>query len=129
VKVSSREALTYGPNALNSFGLTFRAFRDPVLGYHAAQWDTTLISIPAPVPTITAVSPADEQVAAGNVVITGTSFGGVSAVTFGGVPAASFTINSATQITAVMPAGAAGSADIVVTNSGGASTAETYDRV
>ena len=35
VKVADREALTYGATAINAFGLTFRAYKDPVLGYIA----------------------------------------------------------------------------------------------
>lgn len=41
------------------------------------------------------------------VVITGKGFDGATSVTFGGVAAASFTVDSPTQITAVTPAGAA----------------------
>ena len=38
-----------------------------------------------------------------SVTITGTNFTGATAVTFGGIAATSFTVNSATQITAVAP--------------------------
>lgn len=43
VKVADREAVQFGANAINALGMTFRAFRDPVLGYIAKQWDTTLV--------------------------------------------------------------------------------------
>lgn len=44
VKVADREAVQFGANAINALGMTFRAFRDPVLGYMLKQWDTTLIA-------------------------------------------------------------------------------------
>ncbi len=49
-----------------------------------------------------------------SVVLTGTDFTGATDVTFGGVSAASFTVDSATQITAVSPPMAAGTAAVVV---------------
>ena len=58
-------------------------------------------------PTITGFTPAIGYVTT-PVVITGTNFGSVTSVTFGGVAAASFTINSPTQITAIVGAGATG---------------------
>lgn len=72
-----------------------------------------------PNPTVTALSPA-EAGAGMTVNITGTNFTGTTAVNFGAVPAASFVVNSATSITAVVGSGATGYA--VVTNSWGSST-------
>lgn len=128
VKVADREGLTYNPGTINAYGMTFNTFKDPITGYHFKQWSTFLKEVPAEIPTITATSPATTQAAAGNVVITGTDFDTATAVEFGGVPASSFSIDSPTQITAIMPGGAAGSADITVTNSGGESAAHTYAR-
>ncbi|MCQ8830789.1 IPT/TIG domain-containing protein [Streptomyces malaysiensis] len=51
---------------------------------------------------------------------------GVTAVTFGSTPALSFTVVSATQITAVAPPGPAGPAQITVTTPGGTSNGVTY---
>lgn len=127
VKVADREALTYGPTAINAFGLTFRAFKDPVLGYIAAQWDTTLISVAPAAPVISSASPATQQVEAGNVILTGTGFSGATAVKFGAASAL-FVINSDTQITAIMPAGTAGTANAKVTTAGGDSNTFTYAR-
>ena len=61
-----------------------------------------------PTPTITALSATISAI--GNpVIITGTNFTGASSVLFGGVNAASFVVNSATQITAtIADTGAAG---------------------
>ncbi|MBB6732830.1 IPT/TIG domain-containing protein, partial [Cohnella zeiphila] len=75
-------------------------------------------------PTITSLSPTTGSNAGGtSVTITGTDFTGATAVTFGGTPAASFQVDSATQITAVAPAGSAGPVDVVVTTPGGSATA------
>ena len=77
-------------------------------------------------PTITSVSPATGPLGGTNsIVITGTNFIGVSGasgVTIGGTNATSYTVNSATQITAVVPARAAGAVNVVVTATGGTAT-------
>ena len=70
----------------------------------------------APTPIITGFSPASGA-AGTNVVIAGANFTSVLAVTFNGLPAA-FTVNSASQIIAAVPAGA-DSGPITVTTSGG----------
>ncbi|MBF5002610.1 IPT/TIG domain-containing protein, partial [Nocardia sp. BSTN01] len=48
---------------------------------------------------------------------------------FGATPATSFTVNSATQITAVAPAGAAGTVTVTVTTTGGTSNGVSYTYV
>jgi FG-GAP-like repeat/IPT/TIG domain/FG-GAP repeat len=68
-----------------------------------------------PVPTITSFTP----IAGGPgtvVTITGTNFGDATNVQFGGVGATTFTINSPTQITAIVGTGASG--NVGVTNDG-----------
>ncbi|MFA6037763.1 MAG: IPT/TIG domain-containing protein [Legionellales bacterium] len=73
-------------------------------------------------PTVTVVAPNAGPLAGGNsVVLTGTNFTGATAVKFGMVAATSFTVNSATKITAVAPAGTAGTVNITVTTVGGTS--------
>lgn len=67
----------------------------------------------AAVPTITSFSPTSASTGT-TVTITGTGFTNVSAVTFGGTPAASYTVVSPTQITAVVAAGSSG--QVQVTN-------------
>ena len=77
----------------------------------------TAVQLVAPV--ITSFTPTT----AGNgesVVITGTGFTGVTVVKFGNVNAASFVVNSDTQITAVVGSGASG--DVLVQNSAGSHT-------
>lgn len=74
-------------------------------------------------PTVTSFTPAVGPVGT-QVTINGTNFTGVTAVRFNGVAAATFTVNSATRITAVVPAGAT-TGKISVTNSAGTATSST----
>ncbi|MFD0445863.1 IPT/TIG domain-containing protein [Streptomyces indonesiensis] len=79
------------------------------------------------VPVLTAVSPGQGPVGGGNTVtLSGSGLTGVTAVTFGSTPALSFTVVSATQITAVAPPGAAGPVQITVTGPGGTSNGVSY---
>ena len=101
-------------------------YRYRVTAYNAAgdsvsnilSVDTTVLA-----PAITAISPASGPISGGtSVVITGTSLTGASAVTFGATSASSYNVDSATQITAVAPARAAGMVEVIVTTSGGSSS-------
>ena len=80
-------------------------------------------------PTVSGVSPATGPVAGGtSVVITGTGLAGATGVSFGTAGAAtSFTVNSATQITATSPPGTAGPVDVTVSNAGGTSATGQAD--
>ncbi len=91
-----------------------------------SNWNFTTNAAPA----VTGVSPSSGPTTGGtSVIITGTNFTGANAVTFGGAAAASFTVDSATQITAVDPAGNAGVVDVqVTTGSGGVSIRSTSDQ-
>ncbi|MGY1941351.1 IPT/TIG domain-containing protein [Nocardia gipuzkoensis] len=76
-------------------------------------------------PTISSVSPTTGPTSGGNsVVITGTGFTGPTTVRFGGT-ATTFTLDSATQITAIAPPGS-GTVDITVANAGGTSNGFPY---
>ena len=67
-------------------------------------------------PSINSVAPGGGVLAGGTtVVLTGYAFTGATLVKFGASNATSFTVNSATQITAVTPAGSLGQVDITVT--------------
>jgi hypothetical protein len=80
-----------------------------------------------PAPAVTGVSPATGPVAGGTLVtITGTDLTGATEVGFGGV-AAAFAVNDDGSITAVAPAGAAGTVDVTVTTDGGTSAAGPAD--
>ncbi|GGJ62270.1 IPT/TIG domain-containing protein [Streptomyces brasiliensis] len=73
-------------------------------------------------PVVTAVTPSQGPSSGGtSVVLTGTNLSGATAVRFDTTASGSFTVNSATQITAVSPAHAAGAAAVTVTTPGGTS--------
>jgi hypothetical protein len=81
-------------------------------------------------PVITGVAPSGAGAGAA-IAIYGAYFTGtiaVSGVKIGGVNATSWTVQNDGLITAVVPAGSAGSAPVVVTNAVGASTAFPYTR-
>jgi hypothetical protein len=85
----------------------------------------TVTAVPLAVPTIGSIDPDRGPAAGGtSVIITGTGFEDVTgddAVLFDGVPAASYVVDSDTQITAVTPAHAPATVDVTVTNPDGAS--------
>ncbi len=71
-------------------------------------------------PTISSFTPSSGCANVTPVVITGSNFTGATAVKFGGTDAASYTVNSSTQITAVPASGSTGT--IKVTTSQGTAT-------
>jgi hypothetical protein len=79
-----------------------------------------------PTPKVTGVAPNFDAIAGGaSVKITGTDLRGASAVKFGEVPAASYTVDSDTQITAVAPpVPAPDLVDVQVTTVAGTSAAD-----
>jgi hypothetical protein len=83
-----------------------------------------------PAPTVTAIAPDFGPVGGGaTVTITGTDLASASAVKFGTVPAASFKVDSETQITAVSPASATvDPVDVTVTTLAGTSAVSKGDR-
>ena len=95
-------------------------------GSGTANGAYTYSAQPQLAPTISSVAPATGALAGGtNVVISGTNFTGATQVNFGGAPAASFTVNSATQITAVTPAGSVGAVNLTVIAPGGTATSNS----
>jgi hypothetical protein len=82
------------------------------------------LDITTSVPTITSFTPTSGSIGT-QVVITGTSFTGATAVTFGGVATTSMMVDSATQITAFVPSFAVSGPIAVTTPEGtAASTAD-----
>ena len=80
-----------------------------------------------PVPTVTGISPASVVTSGGaSVTISGTGFAGATAVDFGVTPA-SFTVDSATQITATSPQAPAGMVNVTVAAPGGTSATSAAD--
>lgn len=81
-----------------------------------------------PAPTVSGVTPSTGPIAGGTpVTISGTGLSGASEVDFGGIPAA-FTANPDGSLTAVAPAGAAGTVDVTVTTDGGTSDLSLADQ-
>ncbi|MFC1910514.1 Ig-like domain repeat protein, partial [Chloroflexota bacterium] len=79
-------------------------------------------------PTVTGISPTSGPEAGGSsVTITGTNLSGATAVDFGTSAAASFSVDSATQITATSPAGT-GTVDITITTPGGTSDTDSANQ-
>lgn len=82
------------------------------------------------VPTIDTALPASQG--AGEIVrLVGTGFGSTTGITIGGnaVGLANIDVISPNELYFTLPAGSAGSAPIIVTNAGGASSAKAYTRV
>jgi alpha-tubulin suppressor-like RCC1 family protein len=82
-----------------------------------------------PIPTVSAVSPTSGSTEGGTpVTITGANFEGATAVRFGANGATSFTVTSATSISATAPAGSAGTVNVTVTTHAGTSPTVVADR-
>lgn len=82
-----------------------------------------------PAPEVTLVTPFSGSVTGGAVVtITGKDFNGASSVKFGSLPAASFTVDSDTEITATTPRTTKpGKVDITITTSAGTNVNTRFD--
>jgi hypothetical protein len=107
---------------VNDFSLTINA-AELSEGGDLTTGALTITATVETVPTVTAVSPASGKAAGGTSVrITGTDFAKVIAVRFGDNDAVSFTVDSATRITAVSPAADSGTVYVTVTTKGGTST-------
>ena len=113
--------------ALNNQTYTATGTYTYVTGCNTATLNLTT-NVSSSEPTITSLTSDGTTVitqgcAGATLVITGTNFVGVTAVTVNGVAVASYVVNSATQITATLSAGAIASGAVVVTTTlGGAST-------
>jgi IPT/TIG domain/Subtilase family len=84
--------------------------------------------VPIEPPTVTKIEPnAGPTTGATKVTITGTNLTGATGVKFGSVPAKSFTVGSATSITAESPVGS-GTVAVTVTTAGGKSATSIADR-
>ena len=79
-------------------------------------------------PTVFAVAPNTGPAVGGtSVTITGANFTGATAVKFGSIAASTFSVSSATQITATSPAGT-GTVDVTVTTPAGTSATGALDK-
>ncbi len=80
---------------------------------------TKTIALTTPTPTLTTLSPSSGPIGA-SIILTGTNLSGATGVRFGSIAAGSYTVNSGTQVTAVVPSGAS-SGNVVVTTPFGTS--------
>ncbi len=83
----------------------------------------------SPAPVVTGIVAASGSTGGGTLVtITGSNFTGATGVSFGRTAALCFTVNSDTQITAMSPAGSAGTVDVTVTTYSGTSATGSADQ-
>jgi alpha-tubulin suppressor-like RCC1 family protein len=86
-----------------------------------------MLAFGEPIPTVASVSPNVGPTAGGTVVtINGNTFTGASSVKFGSAQASSFTVDSASSITALAPPGT-GTVDVTVTTPSGTSPTGSFD--
>jgi hypothetical protein len=119
---TSPYSATWTPTSAGTYLLTARATDSEGAVTTSSQVEFSVLSGDGS-PSISSFSPASGAVGA-SVTITGGNFSGVTAVRFNGSASTSYTVNSVTQITAIVPA-AATSGKISVTNSFGAGTSAT----
>ncbi|OYY91301.1 MAG: hypothetical protein B7Y45_03210, partial [Sphingomonas sp. 28-66-16] len=96
--------------------------------FNAAPRAQQSVAVAIGAPTVTGLNPAVGTSGGGTtVVIAGSNFAGATSVAFGGVAAASYVVDSATQITAITPPGT-GTVDVIVTTPAGPSATTAADR-
>lgn len=96
---------------------------DTVTGTITGTSGPITVALTVPVPTFSGIAPATGPAAGGTTVtISGTGFTGARMVIFDGIDASSFTVDSATQITATTTAHAAGAVNVAVISGGGTAT-------
>ncbi|NNN20370.1 MAG: hypothetical protein HKL80_00005, partial [Acidimicrobiales bacterium] len=109
-------------NSITLYSLSRADLIIDVMGYYSPPLSTI------PIPTVTSISPNSGPNTGGTrVTITGTGFSGATSVDFGTTSAASFTVNSDSQITATSPSGSTGTVDVTVTTIDGTSAISTGD--
>jgi IPT/TIG domain len=127
-----KEATEYG-TALGTApdGAKYNQVIDGDLYYYQQVWSNLAgecVQRSAQLPTITKVAPkSGPATGKTSVKITGANFTKPATVRFGETSAAEATVNSATSITAVSPAGTVGTVNITVTTSAGTSGATSKD--
>ena len=122
---SAANTVFLGGRASPSLPTTAGAYQTAYGGGTADGFVTKFSTVPEP-PTVTSFTPTSAGIGH-NVTITGTNFTGATQVQFGGVNATSFTVFSATQITAIVPAGAvSGSVSVTTPYGTGSFAGFTY---
>ncbi len=115
---------TWTPPAAGTYALAARAWDNGNLSTTTVP-STVAVLVGNGAPSIAAFSPASGA-AGESVTITGVNFANVSAVRFNGVNATAYTLDSATQITAVAPAGTTSGPLSVVTPLGVATSSTSF---
>ena len=119
----SGSAATYITSTLGNGSHTITAVYGGDTNNSSATSSAITVTVTVPAPTLTGVSPALGTTSGGTAItLTGTNFSNATDVTIAGTTA-SFTIVSATTITATTTAHAAGAVDVAVTTPGGIATA------
>ena len=113
--------ITSGSNGQYSAGTGY----DRVTGIGVPNVSALIQTLTTPAPVIASFSPPNGLVGA-TVTITGSYFTGASTVSFNGTEATNFTVDSATQITAVVPTGASIGPISVTTSGGTASSSSNF---
>ena len=119
---TSPYSATWTPASAGTYLLTARATDSEGAVTTSAQVEFSVLNGDGS-PTISSFSPPSGAVGA-SVTITGSNFSGVTAVRFNGSQSTSYTVDSVTQITAIVPV-AATSGKISVSNSFGTGTSST----
>jgi hypothetical protein len=122
IVTTSPYSATWTPASAGTYLLTARATDSEGAVTTSAQVEFSVLSGDGS-PSISSFSPPSGAVGA-SVTITGSNFSGVTAVRFNGSQSTSYTVDSVTQITAIVP-GAATSGKISVSNSFGTGTSST----
>jgi hypothetical protein len=131
---ASRTLVLFGGDALNSNSSGAVYFNDTWVwdGAPETGWSPTcgVSTVPASPPCVLGVSPGFGPPAGGtSVTLTGSGLSGVEGVSFGPTAATSFSAGNDTTITAVAPAGAAGTTvDISVLTAAGTSRLRSADQ-
>ncbi len=121
-------------NASNGATITSTGGRLLRVGYTSTEVTLTDVTNPPPpppppAPSVTSISPTSGSTSGDtSVTITGADLSGAAYVFFGSTAATSYTVNSSTSITAVSPAGSAGTVNITVTTPGGTSATNSADQ-
>jgi len=129
VVISSRTPQAFQSNVLHQHENTLRLTAEalgltsyPGAASTAANMSEFFSGAMNTAPAVGGVSPSSGPAAGGTAVtISGTGFGAGASVSFGGTPASSVSVVGSTSITAVTPAHASGTVNVVVTNVGGES--------
>ncbi|OAX49890.1 Endo-1,4-beta-xylanase A [Paenibacillus sp. AD87] len=126
--LSDSNGITIGALSLNGGSIMDEAGNAAALMFNNVG-STANVLVNAIAPTITSMSPTSGPTSGGTIVtLTGTNLTDATAVKFGATAAASYTVNSATSITATAPAGSVGTVDVTVTTSGGTSATSAVDQ-